>query len=500
MSKHSYLSKFLKKISTLINSLIIKNSKKLNLKENKDKISQFATTKRVFTLIIVLLILSYSYLSLPILYDNSKLQSEIKNQLLKRYNVDLSFSSDMKYNLFPRPNFTFDNVQILRDNAILAIVKEFRINLKINNFFSVKNLKIKDVFLKYARFDIYKKDLNFFIDLLNNDFSKSEIIILNSYVFVKDNEDEVLLINKINEMEYLYDNKKSQNILNIENEIFNIPYFIELYDDKDEKKFFSKIKINILKSIFETTYYYTENNKRGEIDINKNKNKSKINFNFKDKKLIFNYEDKMKETNFDHKGIIYLKPFFLDISGKINKIDVSSLSDPNSVLLQFLKTDIFNNQNLNVSLNIKTDKILPYQKLVDLLLNLKIKEGLIDIDDSKVSWSNYADFEISESLIYVNNNNLTLDGKLNVEIKNYNEIYKFFQTPRNYRREVENINFDFSYNFDQEMINISNIEIDNLKNFKVGDILNKLVSQENVLQNRIYLKNLINRAIKAYAG
>ena len=500
MNKQSYLSKSFKKISLSINSLIIKNSKKLNLKEKKDKISQFATTKRVFIAIIVLLVLSYSYLSLPILYNKSKLQGEIKNQLLKRYNVDLSFSSDMKYNLFPRPNFTFDNVQILRDNAILAIVKEFRINLEINNFFSVKNLEIKDVFLKYARFDIYKKDLNFFIDLLNNDFSKSEIIILNSYVFVKDNEDEVLLINKINEMEYLYDNKKSQNILNIENEIFNIPYFIELYDDKDEKKFFSKIKINILKSIFETTYYYTENNKRGEIDINKNKNKSKINFNFKDKKLIFNYEDKMKETNFDHKGIIYLKPFFLDISGKINKIDVSSLSDPNSVLLQFLKTDIFNNQNLNVSLNIKTDKILPYQKLVDLLLNLKIKEGLIDIDDSKVSWSNYADFEISESLIYVNNNNLTLDGKLNVEIKNYNEIYKFFQTPRNYRKEVENINFDFSYNFDQEMIDISNIEIDNQKNLKVGDILSRLVSQENVLQNRIYLKNLINRAIKAYAG
>ena len=50
------------------------------------------------------------------------------------------------------------------------------------------------------------------------------------------------------------------------------------------------------------------------------------------------------------------------------------------------------------------------------------------------------------------------------------------------------------------MIDISNIEIDNQKNLKVGDILNKLVSQENVLQNRIYIKNLINRAIKAYAG
>ena len=74
MNKQSYLSKSFKKISLSINSLIIKNSKKLNLKEKKDKISQFATTKRVFIAIIVLLVLSHSYLSLPILYDKSKLQ------------------------------------------------------------------------------------------------------------------------------------------------------------------------------------------------------------------------------------------------------------------------------------------------------------------------------------------------------------------------------------------------------------------------------------------
>ena len=500
MNKHSYLSKSFKKISLIINSLIIKNLKKFNLKEKKDKISQIVSTKRVFIAFFILLVLSFSYLSIPILYDKSKLQSEIKNQLLKRHDVKLIFSTDMKYYLFPRPNYKFDNVQIFKDNMRLATIKELRINLEINNFFSVKNLEIKDVFFKYAKFDIYKKNFNFFLDLLDTDFSKSGIKILNSYVFIKDQKDEVLLINKINEMEYLYDFKESQNILNIKNEIFNIPYFIKFYNDKEEKKIFSKIRINFLKSIFISKYYYAENDKRGEIDINKNKRKSKINFNLNDSKLIFDYKDKMKDNNFDYNGTIYLKPFFLDLSGKIKKIDASSLYSPNSVILQFLKTEIFNNQNLNVSLNLNTDKILPYQKLVNLLLNFKIKEGLIDIDNSKISWSNFANFEISDSLIYINNNNLTLDGTLNVKIHNYNEIYKFFQTPRNYRKEVKNLDIDFSYNFDQEIVNISNIEIDNKKNLKVGNILNKLVSQENVLQNRIYLKNLINRAIKAYAG
>ena len=65
---------------------------------------------------------------------------------------------------------------------------------------------------------------------------------------------------------------------------------------------------------------------------------------------------------------------------------------------------------------------------------------------------------------------------------------------------IENLEFVFNYNFDQAEINITNIKIDDQNNQKVGEILNKLISQENMLQNRIYLKNLINRAIKAYAG
>ena len=44
------------------------------------------------------------------------------------------------------------------------------------------------------------------------------------------------------------------------------------------------------------------------------------------------------------------------------------------------------------------------------------------------------------------------------------------------------------------------MKIDGQDNPRVEEILNKLVSQDNLLQNRIYFKNLINRAIKAYAG
>ena len=42
-------------------------------------------------------------------------------------------------------------------------------------------------------------------------------------------------------------------------------------------------------------------------------------------------------------------------------------------------------------------------------LDFKIEEGLIDMDDSKISWFDFVYFQISNSLIYIDNNNLILD-------------------------------------------------------------------------------------------
>ena len=147
MNKHSFLSKFLKKLSLLIDSLNFKNSKKFNFNQKKIFKLQSISAKRVLVTLFMLLILSFSYLSIPILYNKSQIQNEIKNQLLKRYDVNFIFSTDMKYNLFPWPNFKFENIKIVNDENIkIADIKNFKINLRMLNFFSPKNLEIKEVF------------------------------------------------------------------------------------------------------------------------------------------------------------------------------------------------------------------------------------------------------------------------------------------------------------------------------------------------------------------
>ena len=62
-----------------------------------------------------------------------------------------------------------------------------------------------------------------------------------------------------------------------------------------------------------------------------------------------------------------------------------------------------------------------------------------DISETKFSWLDYVDFQIFDSLLYVKDNNLVLDGNISIDIHNSSEIYKFFQTPRNYREEIKKI-------------------------------------------------------------
>ena len=153
---------------------------------------------------------------------------------------------------------------------------------------------------------------------------------------------------------------------------------------------------------------------------------------------------------------------------------------------------------MSTSLNAK--QINKFEDLVDLILKVKISEGLIDINDTTISWLDTVDFKISDSLIHMNNNNLILDALITIEINNYKELYKFFQTPRNYRKEIKKVQFNLRYNFDQYTAYLNDIKIDGLIGEDINKTLKQLNIRDNKLKNRIYFKNLMNQAIKLYAG
>ena len=500
MSKHNFFAKFFKKTSIFINSLLKKKLNKLNFLFEKDKFLTFLSFKRGFVFLSVLIVLTFSYLSIPNFYDTSNLINNIKNQLYKDLNIDFSLSEEFSYNLFPKPNLTFQEIKFLNQDKKFASVDEMKIYISFSNLFASNDIRIKNINLNKVNFDLNKKNYNFFLKLLNSNFSNFNLEIENSKIFYRNIENEVLFINKIDQLKYYYDLKDNKNTFVANNEIFNIPYTVELKNHKDEKKILTKVNFDFLKLQVKNILSYKQIQKNGLIEFTYNKKKSEGTYQLNNNLFNFNYLSKSLDNDFKYEGIINFIPFFSKISGDIDIINLNKLFNPDTILVQLFKSELLNNKNLNINVIINAEQIIPFRDLNNLVFKFRIEDGLLDISETKFGWLDYVDFQIFDSLLYVKDNNLVLDGNISIDIHNSSEIYKFFQTPRNYRKKINKIKFNFVYNFDQEITNLNNIEIDNLVNPEVNKILDQFISKDTILQNRIYFKSLINEAIKSYAG
>jgi hypothetical protein len=228
MSKHNYFIKILVKANNYIDSLLKKNLNKFNFIINnlfrkylskfsflfeKDKLLKYLGIKRIFVFFIVLFFLIFSYFSVPYVYNSEKLVNNIKSQLLKNLNLDFNLSKNYSYSIFPKPNFTFKKSSFLNkvENS-----GEIKVYISSKNLIFPNRIKIKDIIFYKMNFNLNKENYNFFRDLLINDFSKFKLIIKDSNIFYKNNENDVLFINKINQLKYFFDLKNLENVLSAE--------------------------------------------------------------------------------------------------------------------------------------------------------------------------------------------------------------------------------------------------------------------------------------------
>ncbi len=496
MSKTNFFVKYLKNISNLINNLLEKNLNKLNFKN----ISFLFKNNKIILTFVALFVIFVSYLLLPTFYNQSDISKQLKNELKDKLDLNFEFSQNIKYNLFPKPHFTTVNSIIFNNQKEISKIGELKIFISLNNLFSSKKIKVGNLILNNGNFNLNSKNYNFFLELLNKSFQDGTLIIRNSNIFFRHLNNEVLFLSKIFKIKYYYDQKELKNIFYSENEIFNIPFSVESFFNEDKNKIYSLINLNLMKLKIENELSLDNDKKIGKSEFIFNKLKRFIEYEIKKKSLYFHLYDKTDQPDFTYKGKFNFKPFDANLEGNSNEINLNYLFDSNAFFVQLLKTEIFNNKNINFKLNINAKNIYNNSNFQNIILNSKIHEGLIDTDNTKFQWRDIANFELSESLIFVRNGELVLDGKLKVNISDSNKLYKFLLTPKNYRNQIKQIDFNFTYNFDQKIAELKDIKIDNKINENINKILNNIILKKNNLQNKIYFKNLFNEAIKSYAG
>ena len=495
MPKHSQfvkklLSKLLSVNDTLenfFNSLRSWKSyiKKIKLTQNSKAVLILGTS--------VILILSYFLI--PTFYNKDKIQNTIQNQLLKNYNIEIKFDDKINYSLLPKPHFVAKNLLILRDSKEIGLVENFKAFIAANKFLSKNSLKVKDLVFQKTEFNIYKDDLVFFRDLLKTEPSENKIIFKNSNIFLKDSYDETLFINKIKKSEFYYDSINLVNVFSSDNEIFNLPYKIVIKNDKFNKLINSNFNSKKVRLNVENIIYYDDKILNGLLDvlfINKN-----TSLKYEIKKNSLNFITQNQKNVYD--GFIEFKPFYLKANFNYEGLSTKNLFNNDSILIELIKSELLKNQNLNLNLNFNVKDIINIDELNNLFLKLEIESGDIKLSNSNVMWKDDLMINLDESFLNYDQGEIFLTGRINVDIKDKNDFYSSFQINKEYRKPIEQIQFDFNYNFTQEKISFDNLIIDKKKSNNVEEFIDDFNLNAKSF-NKITFKNFVNEFFRAYFG
>ena len=166
------------------------------------------------------------------------------------------------------------------------------------------------------------------------------------------------------------------------------------------------------------------------------------------------------------------------------------------------RNKIIINRNFNGKINFKISEI-PNSKI---LKKAKIKSvfynELISFDDSIINLGNFGEIKCARCELNYSNDFPEFYGEFNLNIKNKNSFYRFFQVPLKYRNNLKNIFFSLKFNLDNEQLEILEIyfdkKMDNLEEEDLLEELNIFLSKKNIFQNLNTFRNFVNKLFSMF--
>ena len=496
MSRHNLLNKKIKKQILSLNDLFENIFNKLKYFKTNYKKILLNKNNRVFLFAGILVILTLSYLSLPSFYNKETVRSEIKNQLLKNYDIGLKLENEINYSFFPSPHFFIRNPIIIREKKEIGKTKNLRVFIDGGNLLAINEINIRNLVFEKTDFNIYLEDFIFFENLLKTEPNDNSISFKKSNIFFKNKDDEILFINKIFDSKFYYDSKNLQNVLVSKNEVFNVPFKITLRNDKFNKEFLTKFDSNKIRLNIENIIDYENKSKKGIMDIL-----------FINKTTTLEYELDQYSLNFysfnnknSYKGTIDFKPFYFAAEFNYEGLSTKNLFDENFIFIDLINSELLNNKNFSTNLDVNIKNITNVNELNDLRLKIFIEDGNINFSNSKIKWKDNLEIILDESLLLINNDGANLVGTTIFNFNDVNTFYTSFQILKKNRKKMNQIQLDYVYNFNTKSITFENPRVDGKQNQKLDEFLNIFNSEQDRIFNKITFKNFMNNFFNAYAG
>ena len=485
----------MKQIVKNFNNLIKKTLFKLkNKTNNKFQVSIF--NKCVIAIISILFIYIF-YLLIPLLYDKNWLQNKIKEKLKDEFNISLINTFDISYRILPSPHFYVKNSKI--SSAKFGIIN---IYINQNNFFNKNNLSIDEVIINEANFFLLKDDFKRLSVKAKNKLSNKKIKINNSNIFFKDNLSEITSIIKISNAVLFFDEKKLFNLFDLKGEVFNIPFSLEYQHTLNSNKNKSiEIEANDLRlKIINESFRLDKNLTNGMNNISTLNSTIITKYNILDQIITFESSNsRTHNSKVNYNGRLTINPFDLDLKIDLDNYKISNLFISNSAINEFIKSGLLFNKNIsiNTSININSkirDEIFHYVNI-----KLNILKGKINFDNTVFINDDIGLLEITNSDLFLENDKLTLNANLSIDIKDTDRLFSFLNTSKKSRKDIKDIKLNMTYDFLSNQIEFKNIKINDKG---VSDQFQNIVDgfANNNSNNLIKSRRLLNKLIGLYEG
>ncbi|WP_440922633.1 hypothetical protein [Candidatus Pelagibacter sp.] len=467
-----------------------KNLKKFN--QNKKKLHYLNSKLSISIALIV--VLFFSYFFIPAFYNKDEIKKLFTDQISDQYDIDIKFNEKINYGLFPRPYFFTKNLNILFEDDILGKSNYVKFYISFNNFFSLKELKIKDLIFKNTEFNTNSDNIYFFNEILNNLKMENRIIFKKNKLFFRDNNNDLLFLSKLQEINFFHDDTNQLQKLNSGFEIFNIPLKLNVSRNDYDKKKLIELSSRKIRLDSKTTIKHNGEDIMGSFDILFFNKKNSFNYKIENKTLNF----LSKNDNFN--GTLNLKPFYFYSDLSFDYVSQKKIFNNDNLIYDLLNTDLLYNPNLNAVFNIKINKVEKFDYFKNLNMKVVLGDSRITANDFDVKWNESVSLRSKDIEFLNEKDEKKLIGEIIFDFNDVEKFFRYFQIKRNYRNVFNQIKADFVYDFNENKIYLNNLVVDNKSNKKINSFIEDYNRKENNIFNKVTFRNFVKEFFKIYAG
>ena len=414
---NNFIGSYNKLLNTFFNKLNYKN------------LGILIADKRLIITSAIIIVSIVAHFSTPAFYKTERVKNLLENQLGNEFNFNFNLGEKIDYAIFPRPHFHIRDITLDGDGKEFATIETFKVYLSFKKFFEKEKLKIDHLKIKKAKFNFETIDYSPLLNFFDKKFSDLKVDITNSKVFLKDKDDDTLSILKMDKAKIFFDPQYFKNKFNINGEIFNNPIIISLKNDFEKKDLDLDIKLDKIGIQFKNDINYYSPLKLGSTTISNYGKNYTINYTFDDKKFEFKSGKKIEE-NYLYEGKAILKPFFLNTDINLKNLSLIDLVQAETLFMKLIRSNLFLNENLNLVINLKSKNVSDYRFLRDLLLKIELNQGLLNIKDTSLEFSDIASIKLLNGNFKDDNNDNYFSAEFDIDILDSDKLYKFFQTKK----------------------------------------------------------------------